>query len=56
MRIYFIQSLRAWIARRYLEQCCAQHARQFDQQVVFSFDWISQSIALDGRYEREELE
>ena len=43
------------IARKYLRVVSGEHVRTKDQLVMFSFDVISQQIAIDGRFENNEL-
>jgi FkbM family methyltransferase len=47
--------LRKRIARRFLRNISREHIQKKDQLVVFSFDFISQFIAIDGRFENHEL-
>lgn len=43
------------IARRYLRNSSKEHIKTKDQLVMFSFDFISQFISIDGRFENHEL-
>ena len=47
--------LRKKIARRYLRKISREHVNSYDQLVLFSFDFISQSIFIDGRFENNAL-
>ena len=43
------------ISRRYLRNVSKEYIETNDQLAMFSFDFISQMISVDGRYENEEL-
>ncbi len=43
------------IARRYLRHISKEHFRTKKQLAILSFDFISQIISIDGRFENEEL-
>jgi FkbM family methyltransferase len=43
------------VARRYLRNISKEHFKTKNQLAVFSFDFISQIITIDGRFEDEEL-
>ena len=43
------------ISRRYLRNASREYIKTKDQLVTFSFDFISQFIAIDGRFENQEL-
>ena len=43
------------ITRRYIRNISREHIKTKDQLAMFSFDFISQIISVDGRYENEEL-
>lgn len=47
--------LRKKIARKYLKKISREHIKTRDQLVMFSFDYIAQSISIDGRFESNEL-
>lgn len=47
--------LRKKISRRYLRNVSREYIKTKDQLVTFSFDFISQFIAIDGRFENQEL-
>lgn len=47
--------LRKSITKRYLKKISREYAKTKDQLAVFSFDFISQSIAINGRFESDEL-
>ena len=47
--------LRKKISRRYLRNASREYIKTKDQLVTFSFDFISQFIAIDGRFENQEL-
>lgn len=44
------------MAKLYLSEVSAEHARRFPQLACFAFDTITVSLHLDGQYERYELE
>lgn len=50
-----LKYLRKRIARRYLRNISKEHIKTKDQLVMFSFDFISQFISIDGRFENQEL-
>ena len=50
-----LEFLRKKIARRFLKKISRAHIKTNPQLVVFSFDFIAQSIAIDGRFETNEL-
>jgi FkbM family methyltransferase len=47
--------LRKSISQRYLKKISREFAKTQQQLAIFSFDFISQSIAINGRFETEEL-
>jgi predicted RNA methylase len=47
--------LRRNITKKYLKRCSKEHLKSHEQLVVFSFDYISRMIALEGQYETNEL-
>jgi FkbM family methyltransferase len=47
--------LRNKIAKKYLKKICRKHIKERNQLIVYSFDFISQSIFIDGRFEDAEL-
>lgn len=47
--------LRNKIAKKYLKKICREHIKERNQLIVYSFDFISQSIFIDGRFEDAEL-
>lgn len=47
--------LRRKITRKYLKKICREHIKERDQLILFSYDFISQSIFMDGRFEDCEL-
>lgn len=50
-----LKFFRKRIARRYLRNISKEHLKTKDQLVMFSFDFISQFISIDGRFENQEL-
>jgi FkbM family methyltransferase len=50
-----IRYLSKKISRRYLRNISKEHIKQKYQLAIFSFDFISQIISIDGRYENAEL-
>lgn len=50
-----ISYLQKKIAKKYLKKSSRAHLAQRNQLVTFSFDFISQSIAINGRYEDQQL-
>ncbi len=51
----FFNYLRKINARKFLRKVSREHIKNENQLIMFSFDFISQSISLDGRYETNEL-
>lgn len=47
--------LKRKISKKYLKKICRQHIKNREQLVLFSYDFISQSIFIDGRFENYEL-
>lgn len=48
--------LRNKITKKYLKKICRKHIKERNQLVVYSFDFISQTIFIDGRFEDSELD
>ena len=49
-------NINRFIASRYLALMNGKHLSQYPQLVCYSFDAITGSIHLDGRFERDELD
>ena len=47
--------LKRKISKKYLKKICREHIRKRDQLITFSYDFISQSIFIEGRFEDHEL-
>lgn len=47
--------LKRKITKKYLKKICREHIKKRDQLTMFSYDFISQSIFIEGRFEDHEL-